>query len=177
MPVLEIIKIPSPVLHEKCRLVKELNQDIKNQIIGLSDTLADPTTKGVGLAAPQLGFTTRICVVLKFSQEKDAPPTEFVLINPVITKFSSPTDIRWEGCLSIPDTFCKIQRSKEITVTFININGEAQKLKATGFFARVIQHEVDHLDGILITDKCVGEPVTEAELDKLMEGEKLRKND
>jgi len=170
MAVTPIVKIPSPVLTTRCDAIKELTSDIKSIATDLLDTLRDPQTHGVGLAAPQIGHKLAMCLVVK--QIKEQPLQEFLLINPKITKFSTSTDIRWEGCLSIPDLYCRVQRSKEVTLEYTDLSGKLQKLKASGFFARVIQHELDHLQGVLITDKSIGATLTEKELDAYLAKEK-----
>ena len=94
---------------------------------------------------------------------------EFILINPKITETSKETEIDWEGCLSVPDKYGKVERYRKIKVTAQTLDGNTIHISAKNLFARVIQHEVDHLDGILFTSRIVGETITEAELDKLYE--------
>ncbi len=170
MAVLPIITIPHEVLRNKCDKIKEIDEEALKVITDLEETLWEGRFKGVGLAAPQLGYTKRIFAAHR-SLKKDQEPIKYMFVNPEITKFSSATEIGWEGCLSIPDTYCKVKRSKEVVVEYLDKNGEKQKTRANGFFARVIQHEVDHLNGILITDKCIGEPKTEKELDAILAAE------
>ncbi|MBP7927983.1 peptide deformylase [Patescibacteria group bacterium] len=171
MPVLPIITIPNSVLSTKCSKVKDLDTEAEKIMTNLEETLWEGRFKGVGLAAPQLGYTQRIFAAHR-SLKKDQDPVKYMFVNPEITKFSTATEIGWEGCLSIPDTYCKVKRSKEIVVEYMDKNGEKQKTRASGFFARIIQHELDHLDGILITHKCIGEPKTEKELDAILANER-----
>jgi peptide deformylase len=170
MSVIPIVKIPAQVLSTKCDTIREITPDVKRIAKDLLDTFRHPDTHGVGLAAPQLGHSLAMCAVVRHI--KDHKPQEFLLINPKITKSSTATDITWEGCLSIPDLYCRVQRSKSIAVEYIDLEGKPQKIKATGFFARVIQHEFDHLQGVLITDKCIGKSLTEKGLDEYLAKEK-----
>ena len=100
---------------------------------------------GVGLAAPQVARTERICIAVIGG--KVTP-----LINPKITKKSKATDIDQEGCLSLPNVWLQVPRSVEIDLEYTDVKGKKQERKLTHFDARVVQHEVDHLDGVLIVD-------------------------
>jgi len=102
---------------------------------------------GVGLAAPQIGKNIRLCVI----NAKEGP---ICLINPKITKKSWTKEWGEEGCLSIPNVFGQVKRHKKITCQYFNLSGKVLKLSAEGLLARVIQHEVDHLDGVLFIDKA-----------------------
>lgn len=104
--------------------------------------------KGVGVAAPQVGVLKRFCFVSNNGKKPQ------LLINPVITKRSSAKEWAEEGCLSIPQVYGKVERNVSVTVEFVNQNAEKEELEASGFLARVIQHEIDHLDGILFIDKA-----------------------
>lgn len=171
MSILPIVTIPNKILRTKCEKVRNFDKETAKIIKDLEETLWEMRVKGVGLAAPQLGLNKRIFAAHR-NLKKEQEPIPYIFVNPEITKFSTTEEIGWEGCLSIPDTYCKVKRSKEITVEYLDKNGEKQKLKTSGFFTRVIQHELDHLDGILITDKCIGEPKTEKELDAILEKER-----
>jgi len=103
---------------------------------------------GIGLAAPQIGQLLRIIVVKPNPKEKT-----LILINPEIKKFSRKKDVMAEGCLSLPNIEAPVERAVKITVQALDLNGRKIKIKAKGLSARVIQHEVDHLEGILIVDK------------------------
>lgn len=169
MAVKPILQIPNPILNTKCEKVAEINGEIKELITDLLDTLTAQTNpQGTGLAAPQIGVSKRVCIVRRWDRSEDDKETyrDYVLINPEILGASSATDIMWEACLSIPDLFGKVMRNKRVRVSALNENGEEIKIKASGFFARVIQHEVDHLDGILFNSKIIGESLTEAQLDE-----------
>jgi len=165
--------MPADVLLLKTLEAKTIDEEIRRIATDLQETLWAGRDKGIGLAAPQIGYSKRLFVAHRIVK-RDQDPIKYLFINPEIKKASSSTEIGWEGCLSIPDTYCKIQRSKEVVVEYLDLNGIKQKTKASGFFARVIQHEIDHLDGILITQKCIGEPLTEKQLDEFLakEGQK-----
>ena len=115
------------------KLLKEMGESMKEE-------------KGVGLAAPQVGENIRMILVLL--NNKNLIP----MINPVITVHSDETEVGEEGCLSLPGIWGNVKRYKEITVQYQNEKGEKQILKLECFNARVVQHEIDHLDGILFTD-------------------------
>ncbi|MFZ5425299.1 MAG: peptide deformylase [Patescibacteria group bacterium] len=173
MAKVPVIQAPNEILNAKCTPVGA-NENVQELVANLLDTLrSQRNPEGAGLAAPQIGINKRVCIVRKYATSKDSEIEsfkEYVLINPEITSMSDATDIKWEGCLSIPDTYGKVQRAKRVKVIALNEKGEKIKIKAEGFFARVIQHEVDHLNGILFTSKTIGETLTEKELDSLMKG-------
>jgi len=102
---------------------------------------------GVGLAAPQIGKNIRIIVV----NTKNGP---IGMANPVLTKKSWSQEWGEEGCLSVPKTFGKVRRHKKVSCTYFNEKGQKKKVVARGFFARILQHEIDHLDAILFIDKA-----------------------
>jgi len=102
---------------------------------------------GIGLAAIQLGQPERIIIC-------QVDNKNYVFINPVITKFSKDSSVMEEGCLSLPNYFGEVERPSKITLKALNLKGKKVKMKAFGLLARVIQHEVDHLDGILFIDKA-----------------------
>lgn len=178
-PIITVKKDNTPkVLITKCEEVKEINQEIKDLAKNLLDTaLSQTDPEAAGLAAPQIGVSKRVCLVRKFTIDPNDPKVEviknFILINPKITSRSSSTDIRYEACLSIPEIFGKVQRNKQCKVEALNENGEKVKIKAKGLFARIIQHEVDHLDGILFTSKTIGDIKTEDELNQMIEASKI----
>ncbi|MFA5211670.1 MAG: peptide deformylase [Patescibacteria group bacterium] len=122
-----------------------------------------PTMKlkdGVGLAAPQIGKNIRICVIAKEALQKDEKTNynkkqnDLILINPIWEKTSRKKNIDTEGCLSVPGFFGEVRRYSDIIVKALNEHGESLEFDAHDYFARVIQHEVDHLDGILFIDKA-----------------------
>jgi len=152
--ILPIKKYPDPVLRKKCQEVKELTEEIKKLGLDMLETMI--VNQGVGLAAPQVGELKRIIVVhpiLKRTPEEIAARTPQVFINPKIIKKSRETIIEEEGCLSFPGLFLKVKRAKEVEIEALNENGEKIHFKVEGLAARVFQHEIDHLDGILFIDR------------------------
>lgn len=144
MAFLEIKIYPDPVLKKRCEEVKKFSEDIKKLGEDMIETLEKD--KGLGLAAPQVGESKRIIVV----QTETGPE---IFINPKILGKSKETDIMEEGCLSLPGLFLRIKRAKETSISAQTIDGEKIELKAAGLIARIFQHEIDHLDGILMIDR------------------------
>ncbi|MCA9364877.1 MAG: peptide deformylase [Candidatus Moranbacteria bacterium] len=134
------------ILHTPTKKIKEPCADeIKELIKEMTDAMHK--ANGLGLAAPQVGKNIQLCII-------EVKETIHVFINPKITSQSKEKVIFEEGCLSIPGTFIPIIRHEKITVRFTNQNGNAQKIKATGLLAIALQHELDHLNGILIEDRA-----------------------
>lgn len=143
---LPILNYPNPLLIKKAEKIKDAKSpEIKELILDMLDTL-DNAEHGMGLAAPQVGSSVRLCVI-KFDGKK------YILINPIIKSKSLSKEVVEEGCLSFPGKYVPIKRSKRVKVIAQNRNGEELIIKAEGIFARALQHEIDHLDGILILDK------------------------
>ena len=144
MAILEIKEYGEPVLREKAIPLKEITPEILNLIKDMAETMyAD---SGVGFAAPQVGASIRIILV---DGEEDGL---IVLINPVIVK-SEGEVVEEEGCLSIPDIYSHVKRSSKVTVKALNENGDPIEITKEGLTARALQHEIDHLDGILFIDR------------------------
>jgi len=143
MAVYQIVKKGNRVLREKARPVKKVNDTVLKLLDNLRDTLYE--AEGVGLAAPQIGISKRVIVV-------DVGEGIIQLINPeVVTGEGEATDL--EGCLSIPGVQGLVSRPAKIKVRGINREGDILEIEATGLLARALQHEIDHLEGILFTDK------------------------
>jgi len=147
MAKLPIKKFNDPILREKCEKVEKIDSKIRNLIDDMTDTMYE--NYGIGLAGPQVGVKKRIVVAQP--DLSDFPP--LVLINPKITKKSREKTIEEEGCLSFPGIFLKIKRPKEVEVEALNREGKKIKLKTEGILARVVQHEIDHLNGILFFNR------------------------
>ena len=144
MAILEIKEYGEPVLREKALPVEEVTPEILNLIKDMAETMyAD---SGVGLAAPQVGVSKRIILV---DGEEDGL---IVLINPMIVK-SEGEVVAEEGCLSIPGVYSQVRRSSKVTVRALNENGDSIEITKEGLTARALQHEIDHLDGILFIDR------------------------
>ncbi len=145
MPIYKIVELGDPVLREKARSVPEVNDNIRKLLDNLADTMY--AAKGVGLAAPQIGISKRVIVV-------DAGEGLWELINPEIIDKQG-EDIAVEGCLSIPGVAGEVKRAAQVIVQGWDRKGNLIEIKADGLGARVLQHETDHLDGILFIDKAV----------------------
>jgi peptide deformylase len=155
--ILKIVKVPDPVLETKTALVKEITPEILKLAKDMIDTCRK--AQGIGLAAPQIGKSLRLCIINL--EHLGLPP--FALINPKIVKTSWKKVNMEEGCLSIPGLFGMVKRPAKVTVKALNIEGIETKFEADGILARVLQHEIDHLDGVLFTSKMSkqtsGEPM------------------
>ncbi|MFA6551764.1 MAG: peptide deformylase, partial [Patescibacteria group bacterium] len=123
--------------------IKKVDKDIKRLILAMGKTMKEKD--GAGLAAPQVGESIRLIVI---NTKNGVLP----LINPKITRKSWRKELGEEGCLSVPDFFAPVSRHKKIKVIYYNEENEQVKLSAEGMFARVIQHEIDHLNGVLFID-------------------------
>ena len=143
----EIVKYGSKVLRRKADAVGGTNAATQSLIQDLFDSLEE--ADGVGLAAPQIGVSQRVIVVDVSTSEKDIPP--LALIDPHIT-IGEGMSIAEEGCLSIPEAYGDVKRYTNIEVEALDRDGAPFKFSAEGFYARVLQHEIDHLDGILFVD-------------------------
>ncbi len=148
MTIKKILTEPDPILRKKCESLEKVDDQVRKLMDDMLETMYK--APGIGLAAIQLGILKRI-VVIDISKENEKQNPLF-LINPVITKKSKNTSIYEEGCLSIPGQFAEIERPAECTLKYINYQGKNKELKADGLLATCIQHEVDHLDGILFID-------------------------
>jgi peptide deformylase len=156
----EIRKYGDPVLREKSRPIPAVNDEIRKLAEDMIDTMR--AAEGCGLAAQQVGETRAICVVcVPPDLDKDAEGrpqhphlhTPVIMVNPQISEASKKMEGREEGCLSFPDIRGSIQRAVEITLKFTGLDGKPRVEQLRDFAARVVQHEVDHLHGILFIDK------------------------
>ncbi len=142
--MLKIILHPNPILRKKSLNVANISdKKIQELVPEMMETMI--MSNGVGLAAPQIGQNIRL-LVAKYKDKN------LVVINPIITHKSILKEWDEEGCLSIPNKYGQVRRPKNITVEFFDVQGQKQILKAKGLLARIIQHEIDHLDGILFID-------------------------
>jgi len=147
MAVRNIKNCFDPVLRKQCEIVK----NIDGELITLSEDMIETTlaAPGIGLAANQIGIPWRIFVVnMGFETESDNLVT---LINPEITAMEG-SEIGEEGCLSIPEVVAKVNRATQIELKAVDLNGKDVRYETTGFLARALQHEMDHLNGILFWD-------------------------
>ncbi len=134
-----------PILREKAKPVRKIDKSISNLAKSMLETMR--AERGVGLAATQIGVLERICVC-------EPGENPMVLINPEIIEMSEEKEIVEEGCLSLPGVTVNIPRSKRIKVKALDLKGNVQIIEAEDIMARVIQHEIDHLNGTLILDRA-----------------------
>ena len=152
MAILKIAKLGHPVLIKKTYEISNLNDiDLKKIIYDMSETMID--ANGIGLAAPQVHLSHRFFIFRNPNIEEDEKIKISVLINPKIENISDETEDDWEGCLSIPGMSGLVRRSKKIKYSAIDLKGEKVSGEVEGLHARVIQHEFDHLNGILYTSR------------------------
>lgn len=155
--ILKVREIGDPVLEKMSEKVdvKDINKEILEIIEDLKATLEFGT--GVGIASPQIGINKRIIVIgakkgrIKHNNVEEIPVT--TMINPTWKKLSENTEIKYEGCMSVPIIRGKVERYTDIELTYYNESGEKIVKQFNGFVARVIQHECDHLDGIVFLEK------------------------
>ena len=155
MTLRKIVTLPDPVLRRKAHPVKKFDKDLHTLIDDMVETMRD--APGVGLAAPQIGLSERLLVIEYFEREEDeevenAPKKVWAIINPEIVKKSAEMVMGIEGCLSIPGLVGEVERHEEVLVKGLNKHGKPMKVKAKGWLARIFQHEIDHLEGVLFTD-------------------------
>lgn len=158
MPIREIVKHPSDILRRKAQPVKEIDAEIKQLLDDMVETMR--AAPGVGLAGPQVNVPLRV-IVVEYGEEPEEegngnpPPKQlFTLVNPEITRSSPEMDTATEGCLSIPGVVGDVERASSVTVKGLNRRGQPVKVKVSGWLARIFQHEVDHLNGVLFIDRA-----------------------
>ena len=171
MTLRKIVTLPEPVLKRKARAVTKFDKDLQTLLEDMVETMRD--APGVGLAAPQIGLSERIIVVEYYQREEDeeneeAPKKVWAMINPEIVKSSEETLLGVEGCLSIPGLVGEVERHAAVQVRGLNRHGKPMKVKAEGWLARIFQHEIDHLNGVLFTERAtrVWRPSQEVEQDQ-----------
>ena len=144
----KILTEPDPILRKKCEPLEKVDTDTKKLMDDMLETMY--AAPGIGLAAIQVGILKRLIVIdITKGEEKKSP---IFLINPSIVHQSKKTSVYEEGCLSLPGQFAEIERPAECTVRFINYDGKEKELKTNGLLATCVQHEIDHLNGVLFID-------------------------
>lgn len=146
MTVRRLHLLGSPALRQKAKAVAQVDDEVRALVDDLFETMR--AAKGVGLAANQLGVARRVAVV----DVGDEDPPPLVLINPVIVERGDEGETAEEGCLSIPEIYGDVERQAHIVVEALDRDGKKYRAATTGYKARAIQHEIDHLDGILFLD-------------------------
>lgn len=148
MALRDILIVPDPRLKQECEEVAEVNDEIRELLDDMLETMY--AAPGIGLAAPQIGVMKRV-VVMDVSNDKEKPQP-LKLVNPEIIWESEDTSVYQEGCLSIPEQYADVERPAEVGLRYLDENGKEHEIEADGLLATCIQHELDHLDGILFTD-------------------------
>ncbi len=153
MPVRPIVFHPDPILRRKARKVTDFGPDMQKLIDDMVETMRE--APGVGLAAPQVDVPLRLIVVEYSEDEEDeTPPKLYVLINPEIMRLSDETEVGTEGCLSIPGFVGDVERPTGAVIKGLNRHGKPIRVKPEGWLARIFQHEIDHLEGVLFIDRA-----------------------
>ncbi len=151
MSVRSILTAEAPVLRRKAVRVKEYDAKLRTLIADMWETLHE--ANGVGLAAPQIGVSQRVVVIeIPADEEEGRPAKSFALCNPEIVKASG-EEVGEEGCLSVPGYWGEVKRAATVTVKGFTPQGKPIRVKGHGLLARALQHELDHLDGILFIDR------------------------
>lgn len=144
--IIPIVIYPDDVLRKKNEEIADAKSpETKALILDMLETMED-AGNALGLAAPQVGASVRLCIIIIDGKTN-------ILINPKIVSKSWKKEVSEEGCLSFPGKFIPVKRHKKVTVKTLNESGEKITIKADGLFARALQHEIDHLDGILFIDR------------------------
>ena len=149
MAIRNVVTEGDEILRKHCKEVKEITPRIKETLEDMLETMRE--SMGVGIAAPQVGIMRRMFVAQPDPYDEERV---FFMINPVMLEMSEEKELGPEGCLSVPDMVGDVERSVKIKIEATDLNGERKVYDFEGFDARVMQHEYDHLDGILYTDKC-----------------------
>ena len=148
MAIREILTVPNPVLKQESAPVAGVDDELRALMNDMLETMYD--APGIGLAAVQIGVPKRVIVMDLAREGEDKQPRYFV--NPEITWRSEETSGYEEGCLSVPEYFDEVQRPSKVKIRYLNYQGEAVEEEAEGLFAVCIQHEMDHLEGVLFLD-------------------------
>ena len=148
MAILPIRVIPDSVLRTKASPVETVDDELRKLLDDMLETMY--AAPGIGLAAPQVGVPKRVVVIDVAREGEDKAPQVFV--NPEIVSRADEASVYEEGCLSIPDYYAEVERPKEVTVRYIDLDGKEQEIRAEGLLATCLQHEIDHLNGVLFID-------------------------
>ncbi len=161
-PPLEIHYLGDRVLRQPAKRIAKVDNSIRQLVKDMLQTMY--SADGIGLAAPQVAINKQLIVIDCEPNNPDTPP--LVLINPKIVKYGNELCNAEEGCLSIPGVYLEVTRPEAIEVSFKDENGRPRKIKATGLLARVIQHEMDHLSGVMFVDRVENDLALTEELKK-----------
>jgi peptide deformylase len=148
MTLRPIITLPDPVLRQKARPIERIDADLRRLMDDMLATMYD--APGIGLAAPQIGISRRLLVM--DPSKDDQPKTPLVMVNPEILERSQELRTHEEGCLSIPEFTAEIERPARTRVTYLDPEGKSQETELEGIWSTLVQHEIDHLNGVLFID-------------------------
>jgi len=154
MALREVIKIPHPTLRRKAHKVHQFDDELRKLAQDMIETMRDEP--GVGLAAPQVNISQRL-IVVEYPEDdsvKNANPKVFIFVNPEITTLSEEKVSGIEGCLSVPNLYGEVERAESVSVRGKNQFGKDIRIQANGWLARIFQHEIDHLNGVLFVDRA-----------------------
>lgn len=156
MALREVVTLPDPVLRRKARKVTDFGPELQSLVEDMIETMrAEP---GVGLAANQVGVSLQVVVVEypenEEDEDEDAQPKLYVVVNPEFTRLSEETVVGTEGCLSLPGFLGNVERHESVVVKGLSRRGQPVTVKAKGWTARIFQHEVDHLNGVMFVDRA-----------------------
>jgi peptide deformylase len=148
MALRPILTIPDPILRKRAKPVERVDEQLRRLASDMLETMYD--APGIGLAAPQIGVSRRLIVMDPAKDE--APKTPLVMVNPEILARSEEMRMHEEGCLSIPDFTAEIERPARTRVAYIDQAGKSQEVELEGIWSTLVQHEIDHLNGVLFID-------------------------
>jgi peptide deformylase len=161
-PPLDIHYLGDRVLRQPAKRIASVDEEIRRIIVAMLQTMY--SADGIGLAAPQVGINKQLIVIDCELDKPDSPP--LIFINPTIKKYGKAVCKDQEGCLSIPGVYLDVERPETIEVAYKDESGRPRSLKADGLLARAIQHELDHLNGVLFVDRVENELALTEELQK-----------
>ncbi|RYE56666.1 MAG: peptide deformylase [Rhizobiaceae bacterium] len=148
MTIKPLIILPDPILRQASAPIEQVDDAVRNLSNDMLETMYD--APGIGLAAIQVGVARRMLVIDLSKEDEEKQPQVF--INPEILQSSDERSVYEEGCLSIPDYYAEVERPAKITLKFLGLDGKEQLLDAEGLLATCLQHEIDHLNGVLFID-------------------------
>lgn len=148
MKIYPIITIPDPVLRKESASVERVDDELRRLMDDMLGTMYD--APGVGLAAPQIGVLRRV-IVMDAARDED-PADPLIMANPEILSLSDEMRVHEEGCLSIPDHTADVERPAKVRVAFLDREGKQQETELEGIWSTIVQHEIDHLNGVLFID-------------------------
>ena len=170
MTLRTIVTLPDPILRRKARTVTTFDKKLQAVIDDMIETMR--VAPGVGLAAPQVGISERLIVVEYFENKpaeeagEEAKKKVWAILNPEIVKTSEEKVMGVEGCLSVPNLVGEVERHESVQVKGLNRRGQPMRVKAQGWLARIFQHEIDHLNGVVFTDLATRGWLPETEEEK-----------